>query len=418
MLATLGHRHMTGLSRRAVLAGLAGAPAVETSAAEPVHVLSHRYPALEFYTARMREALPGVAVDLRMMPFDRMLELSNIELSAKSDSIDIVYTTDVTVRSYVRNGWLRPLDDLWTQMRDAFALGDMADAAVSAFAIDGHIYVMPHSVTVMLLFYRRDVFAEAGVTPPRSIADYSALAAKFATHARAGTVSCLKPVDSTLNEAHWYLNALADGWFDASWRPAFNSPRGIAAIEMMKSVVANAQPAPGTYGNDECTVALQQGLAAMGLQWVTRARPMDDPARSRVVGQIDWIAPPQGHARLSSDGYAISAFSRQDPETLFRIIATSANAANMRQAATMVMPPRRSLLEDPAMARANRFYPAALASLETSVPFPPLPDFYAVGDIIARRIVQAVTGQMPVKDAMDDAAAETGRYLQDHGVPG
>jgi ABC-type glycerol-3-phosphate transport system substrate-binding protein len=47
-----------------------------------------------------------------------------------------------------------------------------------------------------------------------------------------------------------------------------------------------------------------------------------------------------------------------------------------------------------------------------------LPDFYAVGDIIARRIVQAVTGQMPVKDAMDDAAAETGRYLQDHGVPG
>lgn len=404
-------------SRRMVVGGLAAAPMVGR-AAEPVHVLSHRYPALEFYTARMRDAVPGMAVDVRMMPFDRMLELSNIELASKSDSIDIVYTTDVTVRSYVRNGWLRPLDDLWARMKTDFALGDMADTAIKAFTIDGHIYVMPHSVTVMLMFYRRDLFAEAGVAPPRSIAEFSSLAKAFSTPSMAGTVSCLKPVDSTLNEAHWYLSALGDGWFDAAWRPAFNSPRGVAAIEMMKSVVASAQPAPTTYGNDECTVALQQGLAAMGLQWVTRARPMDDRSKSRVVGQMDWIAPPQGHSRLSSDGYAISAFSRQDPETLFRIIATSANTANMTQAAAMVMPPRTSLLEDPGMAKANRFYPAALASLRTSVPFPPLPDFYAVGDIIARRIAQAVTGQMPVQQAMDAAAAETDHYLRDHGVPG
>jgi multiple sugar transport system substrate-binding protein len=409
---------MKRLRRRVVLSGLAGASLTRAVAAEPVRVLSHRYPALEFYTKCMQQALPGVAVDVQMLPFDRMLELSNIKLSARSDSIDIVYTTDVTVRSYVRNGWLQPLDDLWQRMRDEFALGEMADAAIRAFTIDGHIYVMPHSVTVMLLFYRRDIFAASGLTPPQDIAAYAKLAAQLSTRERAGTVSCLKPVDATLNEAHWYLNALGDGWFDAAWRPAFNSKRGVAAIEMMKSVVASAQPAPTTYGNDECTVALQQGLAAMGLQWVTRARPMDDPTRSRVVNEMDWIAPPQGHARLSSDGYALSTFSRQDPETLFRIIATSANAANMRQAATMVMPPRRTLLADPAMAQANRFYPAALASLETSVPFPPLPDFYAVGDIIARRIAQAVTGQRPVQDAMDDAAAETERYLKDHGVPG
>jgi multiple sugar transport system substrate-binding protein len=409
---------MNSITRRGILGALAAAPAVRSLAAEPVRVLSHRYPALEFYTARMREALPGVTVDLRMMPFDKMLELSNIELSAHSDGIDIVYTTDVTVRSYVRKGWLRPLDDLWARLRDEFDLGDMAATAIDAFTIDGHTYVIPHSVTVMLLFYRHDLMERAGEQPPRDIADYARLAAKFSTRDVAGTVSCIKPVDSTLNEAHWYLNAIGDGWFDKSWHPVFNSERGLAAITMMKSVVASAQPAPATFANDECTIALQQGLAAMGLQWVTRARPMDDPARSKVVGQIDWIAPPQGHGRLSSDGYAISAFSRQDPETLFRIIATSSNGSNMAEAAKMVMPPRESLLKDPETARTNRFYPAALASLGSSVPFPPLPDFYAVGDIVARRIIQAVTGQMPVKEAMDAGAAETERYLRDHGIPG
>ena len=409
---------MSRLFRRGVLAGLAAAPMARGRAPEPVRVLSHRYPALEFYTGRMKDALPGTAVELRLMPFDRMLEMSNIELSARSDSIDIVYTTDVTVRSYVRNGWLRPLDDLWARLRDEFRLDDMADAAVKAFTIDGHIYVMPHSVTVMLLFYRRDLFEQAGVRPPNDIAGYSRLAAKFASREIAGTVSCIKPVDSTLNEAHWFLNAIGDGWFDPAWRPAFNSPRGIAAIEAMKSVVASAQSAPATYGNDECTVALQQGAAAMGLQWVTRARAMDDPALSSVAGKIDWIAPPQGRGRLSSDGYAISAFSRQQPETLFRIIATSANRANMAEAAKMVMPPRTSLLADPDLARANRFYPAALESLRASVPFPPLPDFYAIGDIVARWIIRAVTGQTPVQLAMDTAAAETVQFMRDHGIPG
>ena len=403
------------LSRRTVTAALLGAPTL-VRAAEPVRVLSHRYPALEFYTAQMRRALPGVAVDLEMMPFDRMLELSNLRLSARSDEIDILYTTDTTVRSYVRNGWLRPLDDLWARLKDEFQLDDLADTAIRAFTIDGRLYVMPHSVTVMLLFYRRDVLNENGLAAPRSIAEFASHARKLATPARAGTVSCLKPTDSTLNEAHWYLNAVGDGWFDEAWRPSFNSPRGVEAIELLKSVVASAQPGATSYGNDECTVALQQGLAAMGLQWVTRARSMDDPTRSRAVGRFDWVAPPQGHSRVSADGYAIPVFSRKDPETLFRIIATSANVANMRQAASMVMPPRRSLLRDPELATANRFYPAALESLEASVPFPPLPDFYALGDIIAREIARAVTGQQPVKAAMDDAATGVETWLRTHGV--
>jgi hypothetical protein len=39
----------------------------------------------------MRDKLPGVAVDTQLMPLDKMLEVSNIALAAKSDSIDIIY---------------------------------------------------------------------------------------------------------------------------------------------------------------------------------------------------------------------------------------------------------------------------------------------------------------------------------------
>jgi ABC-type glycerol-3-phosphate transport system substrate-binding protein len=87
----------------------------------------------------------------------------------------------------------------------------------------------------------------------------------------------------------------------------------------------------------------------------------------------------------------------------------------MREGASLTVPPRRSILNDPAMQQKNRFYPGASASIETALPFPQLPEFYAVGEFIARRIVQAVTGEMAVKPALDAAAGETETFLKGRG---
>ena len=183
---------------------------------------------------------------------------------------------------------------------------------------------------------------------------------------------------------------------------------------MLRQVTQLAQPGFTAAGNDECTVALQQGLAAAGLQWSTRAKAMDDPNASKVVGKIEWIAPPQGGGRFSTDGYAISAFSKQDPETLFRIIAQSASVSSMRDAGALVLPPRLKLQADPERAKTVRSWPAAVAAMRNSTLFPPLADFYAVGDGIARHIQAGVTGQQPVANAMHAAAMETAAWLKEH----
>jgi ABC-type glycerol-3-phosphate transport system substrate-binding protein len=162
-------------------------------------------------------------------------------------------------------------------------------------------------------------------------------------------------------------------------------------------------------------IALQTDGAAMGLEWATRAGAMDDPRKSRVVGKIDWVAPPEGHARVSASGYAISAFSKQDPETMFRVLATSASEQSIRGAASMMVPPREALLADHELQAKIRYYPPALASLKTSLPFPRLAEFYSVGDFITRRILQALSGEMTIKAALDAAAGETENFLKAHG---
>ncbi|HEX2526015.1 MAG TPA: extracellular solute-binding protein [Geminicoccus sp.] len=395
--------------------GVASVTGRRASAAAPVQMISHRYPALELYAEKMRSAVPGVEVNTQLMPFDKANELATIALSSKADTVDLVYASDSTVQKYAKNGWLRPLDDFWEKYKAEYNFADFPESGLAPYRYEGKLYVLPHNVNVMMLFYRKDLLEAEGKQVPKTIEEFVAIASEMNSPMRSGAVSCMKPVDANMNEAHWYMNAIGDGWFDENWKPIFNNEKGVKAIETLKEVTSYAQRGFATAANDECSLAYQQDLGLMGLQWATRAASMDDPAKSRVVDLIDWAAPPGGHGRLSGDGYAISAFSKQDPDLLFRIIATSSNEANMREAAALTVPPRESVLRDPELAKKFRHYPGILASLETAQPFPPLPEFYEVGEFISRRILQAVAGEMEVQAALDAAAGETEQLLRSRG---
>lgn len=413
MTQELSRRQLVAMG---VLAGLS-APFLHrrAAAATPVQMVSHRYPLLEYYAERMRNALPGVEVNTQLMQFDKALELTSIAMSARSDTIDIVYVNDATVKTFIKNGWIRPLDDLWEKHKDEFNLGDYNETVLSRFKDGGRTFAVPLSTNTNFLFYRKDLFDAAGKKPPKMMAEYLELAKFFSSPARAGVVSCLKPADGTLTETHYYLNALADGWFDEAWRPVFNNDKAVAAIETLKQMTSYAQQGFTTAHNDECMIALQQDVAAMGPSWSTRAQPMEDPTRSLVVGKMDFVELPHGKARVTSDAYGISPFSKQDPDMLFRILARTADEESMRGAAALTLPPRDSVLSDPALQAQFRHYPAGIAAMNSGVTFPAIPEWYAIGDLISRRVLQAVTDEMPVRQALDLAARETQDHLAQNG---
>jgi len=92
-----------------MLVALAVAPPLATTGAdEAIKVLSNRYPATEFYTKAMQEALPGVKVEVTMMPVDKVLEQTKIALSQASDAWDVVYVNDGIQQLYAKSGWLGP----------------------------------------------------------------------------------------------------------------------------------------------------------------------------------------------------------------------------------------------------------------------------------------------------------------------
>ena len=399
------------------LLGAAATMAVSASALaqDAVQIISHRYPALEFFTQKMAEALPDMPGEVSLMPIDQATEKATITLAAGSDALDIVYVNEPMLGRFAKAGWLEPLDEYWEKYKEEYDLDDIPEAAVDALRYDGKLYAMPFSVNVMFFYYRQDLFEEAGIEPPETFEEYLAAAEHFNSPQRSGTVLTLKPVDAAMNETHWYLNTIGDGWFDENMKPVFNSPNGIKAIETLKEVSQYAPRGFTAHANDELTIAFQQDFAAMGLQWLTRAAAMDDPEKSRVVGKIDWAVPPGGHSRISISGYGISKFSGKDKDKLFQILAEGSSAASQAEAAALSMPLRRSVLNDPKLKEENRHFEAALATIEVAEPLPGFPEFIETAEIVTRYVLQAVTGERPVKDAMDTAAVEVEALLESRG---
>ncbi len=122
--------------------------------------------------------VPGVEVNTQLMPFDKANELATIALSSGANTFDIVYASDSTVLKYAKNGWLRPIDDLFEKYKEEFRLDEYPEIRDRHLSVTtASCYVVPGTTNVMLLFYRTDLFEEAGKQPPETFEQYVELAA-------------------------------------------------------------------------------------------------------------------------------------------------------------------------------------------------------------------------------------------------
>jgi len=406
------------LRRRDILAGTVAltTPAIirQARAQDAVQLISHRYPALEFYAEKLRSALPGMAVNTRLMPSGDAMQLQRIAFSAGDTSLDLLWVNSTIIGNYAKNGWLEPLDDMFAKHGQEFGLDDISPASIRGCSYDGHVYAMPLTTNVLLYAYRDDLFQAAKLQPPTTWAEQVEIARTLNSPRRSGVTISLK-WDMPPYELQSVLNTVGDGWFDKTWRPAFNSAKSVAAIETYKRLAQYAVPGFTAQGNDENSVNFGQDVAATGQQWATRCASMDDPAKSKVIGKIKWGTPPGGRQAMTTDAYAISSKSVKDKDKLFRLLAATLVEQNQRAGASLAVPTRRAVLTDPGIQAKYRWYPAIAKALDAGEPLPALPEFNEAAELATKRMVQAIVGQMPVQQALDTGANEVTDLLKRRG---
>ena len=395
-------------------------------AADPtIRYISHRFPMLELWAKKMGE-YPGIKFEAELIPFDQALEKMQIHLSQGAPTYDIM-ATDAFLATFAERGWLMPLDPMIAKYRQAVEWDDIDPILVrDVCSYKGKVYGVPNLAISMFFFYRKDLLDAAGLQPPTTMDEWIA-AAKALTKPdkkQYGTTMTLKAGDGFQNDFTYFLRTYGGDWYDKDWKVTIDSEAGLKALTTMKELMKYAPPNVLAFHNDESTVAMQQGLTAMGLLWQSRALAMDNAQVSQVVDKVQFAVPPaatkggKSQARLSVGCYSISAYTKNDPELVFQVSPRRSTRRTCGKAPGWPRRPGCRSRKDPEVTRKFRFIKAAADNVQAGARLVPnIPEFSEAMVQTTQTLQKGLTGELTIPEAlkraqkvMADLMTEKGYY--------
>lgn len=252
----------------------------------------------------------------------------------------------------VEQGFVRPIDGYLSRWPD---LDDFFPKALDAARWKGRTYGVPYQSAARTMFYRKDLFLEAGLDPERPPIDWNPFrdAATRLTRVDAQGVTnqlgLLVPSDGSFSFQFWLPFLLQAGGrlLGDDGSPAFNSPEGIEAIEYHLSLY-DATIGRGSLGGLPTT--LEGGRLAIA--YSNPGGPIkldrDDPLFTGLIG----VSPPMRHrdqiAAFYTDWLAVSTTTKHPDETM-ELVRWLTNRTNLvaYNATFPAVPVRRSSLQSP-----------------------------------------------------------------------
>ena len=271
-----------------------------------------------------------------------------------------------------------------------------------------------------ILFYRKDVYEQAGLQVPQTMDDLVANAAKVHGGDIYGFVGRGMKTQSVA-EFGPFLYAYGGEWIDSQRRPAFNSPAGVKALQTYVQLMQNyANPgAAENHWYDELAL-MQQGETAHIVDTAAWLGVLSNPEKSTVVDKVGFAHVPtvpgqKAKANLWSWNMAISSLSKKkDPAWLFIQWVTGKDMQLFIQSKNFPTA-RQSAWNSPRVRR--RIEPGVVGCgpglLRTRHPDGPsaVVEVQQIEDVIGTAIVDAILGNKQPQAALDEAAEEVAEIM-------
>jgi multiple sugar transport system substrate-binding protein len=292
------------------------------------------------------EDMTGIEVGSEMVPEQQQRQKAVIEFNSGNPSFDVIALSyHVQKRQFAKNNWLtdlRPMinDRLLADPKldfDDFAQGGL-NYAVEA---DGRVMSLPLNLDPWVVYYNKELFAARGVTFPKTFAEMIDAAGKL-NDAGKGVSGFVGRGLKNANVPVWtsFLLGYGGTFIDKGGKLMTDSPEAIESAKMYQTLLAKYGPqGVAGYNWNEAQSLFLQGKAAMWLDGIGFAQPLEDPTKSRIVGKVGYGVMPAGPKRqvsaLFADGEGISTFSKKKGPAWFYLqwASNKANQTRMLQAA-------------------------------------------------------------------------------------
>jgi multiple sugar transport system substrate-binding protein len=284
------------------------------------------------------EKQTGIKVEFADLPEIQARQKLTVEFTAGSGGIDVWYTSmHVEKRRFWKSGWyldLRKFLNDPTMTSPDYDWKDMAEGAKAiATQPDGSISGLPAFIDPWILFYRKDLFAQKGWKPPKTLAEMEDFAQKFQ-----GPPGMYGFVARGLKNANapawdWVLFSYGGNFQTKDGKASLDTPEAVKAMDYYAGMLRRFAP-PGVVNFNwyECSSAFMQGQVAQYFDGVNFASQFEDKEKSKIAGKVGYAvlpAGPSGHfSPIFGNAVAVSAQSKvPGPAYFFAQWATTKQSA-------------------------------------------------------------------------------------------
>lgn len=356
------------------------------------------------------QKLTGITVSLSVLPEQQARQKLAIDFASGGRTVD-VFDSSLSVEKarFSQAGWYEPLNKYMVPatLEPNYSFGDFfASARKAVTTPDGVVIGLPWKADVQVLYYRKDLFDQAGLKPPTTLAELDADAAKLNVPGKMYGFAARGLKNANAYTFAFPLQAFRGKWVDSKGNASVNSPEAVKALDWYTGMLKKyAPPSVVSYNWSEVLGLFQQGQLAIFNDGIGFAVQLEDKTKSLVAGKVGYAVLPGKLAPATFNALAMSSRSaNKDAAFLFMQWATS-RAFDKMIVEQGVTSPRQSSWTSASnnplvtIPWAKTYFDA----LKVAKPaFPDVPPIQEMRDAVGIAIVQSLQGGAS-KAALDQA---------------
>jgi multiple sugar transport system substrate-binding protein len=272
------------------------------------------------------EAKTGIKVNVESLQESQLTQQLTTEFATNSSTVDVFMTRPLQEGlMFMKNGWYAPLD--------SYDFSDYPTNSVDIGTQKGVPYIVPLVTEWQVLYYRKDLFKEAGIEVPKTFAELETAAAKLNKDGVAGFASRGKGAAAVTQMSSFVYNY--GGNYLSDGKAVFDSPEALEAIRFYGKLLGKYGPQGVTSMSWENIMPVfQAGKVAMWTDASVFYGQVVDPAKTQIsaenVGIANFPAGPKQNTPFIVVSWGMSISSKtKNPDAAKQFLdwATSAELA-------------------------------------------------------------------------------------------
>ncbi|MCS7061411.1 MAG: extracellular solute-binding protein [Anaerolineae bacterium] len=354
------------------------------------------------------EELSGIDVTLDELGYVDLRQKATADFVGKTANYDLITVDIVWSGEYGQNKWTVDLTPLIERDKAQLALDDILPVMWTLGKWGDGQWAYPLAGYANILNYRTDLFAEAGVSVPKTLTELQEVAAKLTQPEKnvwgIGLLGAKGP--AVAQDFMAYVQQYGSSLLDKDGKPAIDTEANLKALEGFKALFNAAPPdATGWWWGDR-NDAFSSGKIAMMLNWSTAIKNHKNPDLNPFADKIETAFSPLGAEAgkygFGGWGIGINADSKNKEAAWMFIKWITSPEVQKEWVDNNGSPIRRSTLTDPELVKKYPWFPILLESFEKGDgDYRPREPWYSkMEDVIGSEVNAYLVGQIDAKTAL------------------